>query len=60
MSAPTTSAPLRREFDQIVSSDIKIKKIYNSNEYKITLVGNTSKVLLYQIWSDSNTPEGKH
>jgi hypothetical protein len=40
---------------------VKIKKVLNSdNEYKITFSKkNISKVLMYQVWSDSNTLEGK-
>ena len=41
----TPPAPPQREYDQIVSADVKIKKLCNSdNEYKITFVGNVSKV----------------
>ena len=53
----------KREFDQILSGDVKIKKLCNSDdEYKITFSKNKkhiSKMLIYQVWSDSNTPEGK-
>jgi hypothetical protein len=63
--APTPAAPIapKREFDQILSGDVKIKKLCNSDdEYKITFSKkkkDISKVLMYQVWSDSNTPEGK-
>jgi hypothetical protein len=66
MSDPTpTPAPApKREYDQILSGNVTIKKICNSdNEYKITFSKNKkyiSKVLIYQTWSDSNTPEGKY
>ena len=51
----TPAAPPQREYDQIVSADVKIKKLCNSdNEYKITFVGNISKVLLYQTWSPTS------
>ena len=50
-----TPAPPQREYDQIVSADVKIKKLCNSdNEYKITFVGNVSKVLMYQILSSTS------
>jgi len=53
--AATPVAPPQREYDQIVSADVKIKKLCNSdNEYKITFVGNVSKVLLYQVWSPTS------
>jgi hypothetical protein len=48
-------APPQREYDQIVSADVKIKKLCNSDdEYKITFVGNVSKVLMYQVWSPTS------
>jgi hypothetical protein len=51
----TPPAPPQREYDQIVSADVKIKKLCNSdNEYKITFVGNVSKVLFYQTWSSTS------
>jgi hypothetical protein len=51
----TPAAPPQREYDQIVSADVKIKKLCNSdNEYKITFVGNVSKVLMYQTWSPTS------
>ena len=51
----TPAAPPQREYDQIVSADVKIKKVSNSDdEYKITLVSNVSKVLLYQVWSPTS------
>ena len=49
-------APPQREYDQIVSADVKIKKLCNSDdEYKITFVGNVSKVLFYQGWFPTST-----
>jgi hypothetical protein len=61
---PTPAAP-KRKFDQVLSGDVTIKKICNSDndEYKITFSKkkkDISKVLMYQVWSDSNTPEGKY
>ena len=48
---PTPAAP-QREVNQILSGDVKIRKICNSDdEYIITFVGNVSKVLLYHNWS---------
>jgi hypothetical protein len=56
MTAVSTPAAPQREFDQIVSADVKIQKICNSDhEYKITFVGNVSKVLMYQTWSSTST-----
>jgi hypothetical protein len=50
----TPAAPPQPEYDQIVSADVKIKKLCNSDdEYKITFVGNVSKVLFYQSWSST-------
>ena len=52
-------SPLR-EFDQLLSGDVKIKKNpdYDDN-YNVTFSKkNISKVLMYQVWSDSNTPAG--
>ena len=62
MSVPTTVAtptpPSRpkREFDQILSGDVKIKKIHNSNkEYQIKFSKkNLSKMLIYQTWSSTS------
>ena len=55
---PTPTPPSRpkREFDQILSGDVKIKKIHNSNkEYQIKFSKkNISKVLLYQVWSSTS------
>ena len=55
---PTPTPPSRpkREFDQVLSGDVKIKKIPNSNkEYKITFSKkNISKVLMYQTWSSTS------
>jgi len=62
---PTPAAPIapKREFDQILSGDVTIKKLCNSDdEYKITFSKkkkDINKMLIYQVWSDSNTPEGK-
>lgn len=60
---PTPAPALKREFDQILSGDVKIRKLCNSDdEYKITFSKNKnkiSKMLIYQVWSDSNTIEGK-
>ena len=61
---PTPAAP-KREYDQVLSGNVTIKKICNSDndEYKITFSKKKkqiSKVLMYQTWSDSNTPEGKY
>ena len=54
MSTPTPTP--KREFDQILSGDVKIKKLNNSNnEYKITFCKkNISKVLMYQTWSSTS------
>lgn len=62
MSIVPNPAPApKREFDQILSGDVKIRKVCNSDdEYKITFSKNKkhiSKMLIYQVWSDSNTPE---
>jgi len=57
MSTPPAATPTapQLEYDQIVSADVKIKKLCNSDdEYKITFVGNVSKVLLYQVWSPTS------
>ena len=46
-----------REYDQILSGDVKIKKV-SSDEYthKITFSKkNISKVLMYQVWSDNSS-----
>lgn len=50
------SKNLIREYDQILSGDVKIKKV-SSDDYthKITFSKkNISKVLIYQVWSDSS------
>ena len=66
MSVPTTVATptpvLKREFDQILSGDVKIKKIPNSNkEYKITFSKkNLSKMLMYQTWSSTSAALNAH
>jgi hypothetical protein len=52
----TLPTPSKREFDQILSGDVKIKKV-SSDEYthKITFSKkNISTVLVYQLWSDSS------
>ena len=55
MTVSTPAAP-QRKVDPIVSADVKIQKICNSDhEYKITFVGNVSKVLMYQTWSSTST-----
>lgn len=53
--APSASL-LIRNYDQIISGDVKIKKIPNSDhEYKITFIKkNISKVLMYQPWSSTS------
>ena len=54
--AGSNCLPLVREYDQILSGDVKIKKV-SSDEYthKITFSKkNISKVLMYQVWSDSS------
>jgi len=55
----TTPTPITltvREFDQILSGDVKIKKLNNSNkEYEIKFSKkNLSKILMYQIWSSTS------
>ena len=61
---PTPAPAPKREYDQILSGNVKIRKICNSDdEYKITFSKkkkHISKMLIYQVWSDSNTPEGKY
>ena len=58
MSTPTpTPVPApKREYDQILSGDVKIKKLNNSNkEYQIKFSKkNISKVLKYQTWSSTS------
>jgi len=53
---PTTVSAPKREFDQILSGDVKIKKLNNSNkEYEIKFSKkNISKVLTYQTWSSTS------
>ena len=55
---PTPTPPSRpkREYDQILSGDVKIKKLNNSNkEYEIKFSKkNISKVLIYQTWSSTS------
>jgi hypothetical protein len=55
-TAPVTSSAPKREFDQILSGDVKIKKLNNSNkEYEIKFSKkNISKVLIYQTWSSTS------
>ena len=45
-----------REYDQILSGDVKIKKVSNDDyTHKITFSKkNISKVLMYQVWSDTS------
>ena len=45
-----------REYDQILSGDIKIKKVKShESTHKITFSKkNISKVLMYQVWSDNS------
>ena len=45
-----------REYDQILSGDVKIKKVSNDEyTHKITFSKkNISKVLMYQVWSDTS------
>jgi hypothetical protein len=47
-----------REYDQILSGDIKIKKVKSDSDdytHKITFSKkNISKVLMYQVWSDTS------
>ena len=55
---PLETIPPRsvREYDQILSGDVKIKKV-SSDDYthKITFSKkNISKVLMYQVWSDTS------
>ena len=49
------AAPVR-EYDQILSGDVKIKKVSNDEyTHKITFSKkNVSKVLMYQVWSDTS------
>jgi hypothetical protein len=52
-----SAAPPPREYDQILSGDIKIKKV-KSDEYTHKIIfskKNISKVLMYQVWSDTST-----
>ena len=55
---PTPTPPSRpkREYDQILSGDVKIKKLNNSNkEYEIKFSKkNISKMLMYQTWSSTS------
>ena len=53
---PTTVYAPKREYDQFLSGDVKIKKIHNSNkEYEIKFSKkNLSKVLMYQVWSSTS------
>jgi hypothetical protein len=53
---PISPVPPVREYDQILSGDVKIKKV-KSDDYthKITFSkNNISKVLMYQVWSDTS------
>jgi hypothetical protein len=51
-----SAAPPPRDYDQILSGDIKIKKVSNDDyTHKITFSKkNISKVLMYQVWSDTS------
>jgi hypothetical protein len=51
-----SAAPPPREYDQILSGDIKIKKVKShESTHKITFSKkNISKVLMYQVWSDTS------
>jgi hypothetical protein len=55
---PVVTPPPVREYDQILSGDVKIKKVCSNNgEYTHTITcskKNISKVLEYQIWSASS------
>jgi hypothetical protein len=53
---PVSPVPLVREYDQILSGDVKIKKVSNDDyTHKITFSKkNISKVLMYQVWSDTS------
>ena len=55
-NCPTPAPPvLKREYDQILSGDVKITKV--SNGYKIVFSKkNISKVLVYQTWSSTSAP----
>lgn len=50
------SKNLIREYDQILSGDVKIKKVYSDDyTHKITFSKKKiSKVLMYQVWSNSS------
>ncbi len=58
MSTPTPTPPVKpkREYDQVLRGDVKIKKLNNSNkEYEIKFSKkNLSKVLMYQTWSSTS------
>ena len=51
-----SAAPPPREYDQILSGDIKITKVKShESTHKITFSKkNISKVLMYQVWSDTS------
>ncbi len=53
-----------RAYDQILSGDIKIKKVSNNHynsTHKITFSKkNISKVLMYQVWSDTSVELNNH
>ena len=55
---PPPPPPPVREYDQVLSSDVKIKKVCSDNgDYTHTIIcskKNISKVLKYQVWSDSS------
>ena len=56
-----SAAPPPRDYDQILSGDIKIKKV-KSDEYTHKIIfskKNISKVLMYQVWSDTSVDLNK-
>jgi len=56
---PTPVPAPKREFDQILSGDVTIRKV--SNGYKIKFSKkNHSKVLLYQVWSSTSAALNSH
>ena len=55
--AKKSKSPITREFDQIVSGDVTIKKVSsNDHTHKITFSKqNISNVLMYQTWSSTSS-----
>jgi hypothetical protein len=49
--APAPAAPCR-DFDQVLSGDVKIERKKHSHDYKIKF-RKISDILLYQIWNDT-------